>query len=79
MSLIEKSEIFRAKQSCENADSVTIATIFPTFKKKYGILQKKISHYRGDETVILDRNREMRLMTITKTNRPTTEASRHVK
>jgi len=31
MSLIEKSEIFRAKQSCENADIVTITTIFPTF------------------------------------------------
>jgi hypothetical protein len=34
MSLIEKPEIFRAEQSCENADIVTITTIFPTFKKE---------------------------------------------
>ena len=52
MSLIENSEIFRAKRSCENADSVTITTIFPTFKKKYGIFQKNISRYRGSETVL---------------------------
>jgi len=51
MSLIENSEIFRAKQSCKNADNVTITTIFPTFKKKYGIFQKDISRHRGSETV----------------------------
>jgi len=52
MSLIEKSEIFRAKQGCKSADSVTITTIFPTFKKEYGIFQKSISRYRGIETVL---------------------------
>jgi len=30
MSLIEKSEISPAEQSCENADNVTITTVFPT-------------------------------------------------
>jgi len=33
MSLIEKSEMFPAKQSCENADNITIPTIFPTVQK----------------------------------------------
>jgi len=41
MSLIEKSEIFRAKQSCENANIVTIATILPTFKKKLWYISKE--------------------------------------
>jgi len=44
MSVIEKSEIFRANQSCENANIVTIATIFPTCKKNWGIIQRKISY-----------------------------------
>jgi hypothetical protein len=41
MSLIENSEIFRAKHVCENANSLTIAAIFPAFKKTSCILQKK--------------------------------------
>jgi len=52
MSLIENSEIFLGKRSCENADNVTITTILPTFKKKPGIFQNTISHYRGDETAL---------------------------
>ena len=48
MSLIEKSELFRANPSCENADTITISTIFPTVKEKHGIIQEKISHFRGD-------------------------------
>jgi hypothetical protein len=52
MSLIVKSEIFRANRICENADSATITTISPTFKKKPCMLQKKLSRKRDGGAVL---------------------------